>query len=254
LAVVVPGGRDAVNDALWFVPVSLVSAFVHGAFGFGFPLLATPLLAFGFDLRTAILLTLVPTVSINLVSILSESHWREALRSYWPIPTFTVVGSFVGTQWLLRVDPEPFRLLLAGVLIAYLVSDRLHRGRRPIEIGRWGQALFGLALGLLAGVVNIFAPLVVAFALYTQMPAALMVATFNLSFLTSKSGQILGFVSADAFDLATVQLALMALPLILAALWLGIRVRRRIDVETYRGLLRGALWLIALAILVDVLV
>ena len=46
-----------------------------------------------------------------------------------------------------------------------------------------------------AGVVNIFAPLVVAYALYTQMPTALMVATFNLSFITSKSGQILGFVS-----------------------------------------------------------
>jgi len=243
-----------VSEILLFLFVGLVSAFVHGAFGFGFPLLATPLLAFGFDLRTAILLTLVPTVSINLVSILSERHWRDALRTYWPIPLFTVAGSFVGTQWLLRVDPEPFRLLLAGVLIAYLVSDRLHGGRRPIAIGPWGQGLFGFVLGLLAGVVNIFAPLVVAFALYTQMPAALMVATFNLSFLTSKSGQILGFVSADAFDLATVRLAVLSLPLILGALWVGIRVRRRIDVETYRGLLRGALWVIALAILVDLVV
>ena len=229
----------------------MFAAFVHGAFGFGFPLLATPLLAFGFDLRTTVLLTLIPTVSVNLVSILSERRWREALRDYWPIPAFTIVGSFIGTQVLLRVDPEPLRFLLALALIAYLVGDHLHRGERLIQVPSWGMALFGLLLGLLAGLVNIFAPLVVAYALYTQMPAALMVATFNLSFITSKSGQILGFVSQEAFDLQVAGLALACLPLILGALWLGIRVRKKVDMQTYRGMLRAALWVISVGILLD---
>jgi uncharacterized membrane protein YfcA len=238
---------------LLFVVVGVLAGFVHGLFGFGFPLLSTPLLVFGFDLRTAILLTLVPTVSINLISILSETRWREALRIYWPIPAFTIVGSFLGTQLLFLVDPEPFRLLLALVLIGYLVSDHLHRGERVLHVPGWGMALFGLLLGLLAGVVNIFAPLVIAYALYTQMPTVLMVATFNLSFITSKSGQIAGFLSQDAFTFDTVGLSLIALPLILASLWLGIRVRRRVEPERYRGMLRGALWLISIAILLDAL-
>ena len=240
-------------DELLFIAVSLLAAFVHGAFGFGFPLLSTPLLLLGFDLRTAILLTLVPTVSINLVSILSEHHWRAALRDYWPIPAFTIVGSFLGTQVLLNVDPDPFRFLLAVMLIGYLVSDHLHRSEHVIRVPKWGTALFGLLLGLLAGVVNIFAPLVVAYALYTRMPVALMVATFNLSFITSKSGQIIGFVSQGAFDLGVVKLAVFALPLILGALWLGIRVRKRVDMATYRGMLRGSLWVISVAILLDAL-
>ncbi|MGB5568412.1 MAG: sulfite exporter TauE/SafE family protein [Sedimenticolaceae bacterium] len=236
---------------LLFILVSLLAAFVHGAFGFGFPVLSTPLLVFGFDLRTAVLLTLVPTVAINLVSILSEYQWRAALRDYWPIPAFTIVGSFLGTQVLLSVDPEPLRFLLALVLIAYLVSDHLHRVEHVVTVPKWGMALFGLLLGLLAGVVNIFSPLVVAYALYTQMPVALMVATFNLSFITSKSGQIIGFISQGAFDLNVVGLAVMALPLILGALWLGIRVRKRVEIETYRGMLRGSLWVISIAILAD---
>ncbi len=239
------------HNELLFIAVSLLAAFVHGAFGFGFPVLSTPLLAFGFDLRTAILLTLVPTVSINLVSILTERHWREALRDYWPIPAFTIVGSFLGTQVLLEVDPEPFRMLLAIMMIGYLVSEHMHRGEHVVQVPRWGMALFGLLLGLFAGVVNIFSPLVVIYALYTQMPATLMVATFNLSFITSKSGQILGFVSHGAFDLEIVGLTLLALPLILGALWLGIRIRKRVDVETYRGMLRAALWVISIAILID---
>lgn len=239
------------QNELLFILVSLLAAFVHGAFGFGFPLLSTPLLAFGFDLRTAVLLTLVPTVAINLMSILSERHWREALREYWPIPAFTIAGSFAGTQILLGFDPEPFRFLLAAMLIGYLVSDHLHRGERLVRVPKWGMALFGLLLGVLAGLVNVFAPFVIVFALYTGMPAALMVATFNLTFITSKSGQILGFVSQGAFDLEVVGLAVLSLPLILGALWLGIRLRRRVDMDTYRGMLRASLWVISIAILLD---
>jgi len=241
------------QNELLFILVSVLAALLHGAFGFGFPLLSTPLLLFGFDLRTTVLLTLVPTVSINLVSIVSERHWREALRDYWPIPAFTIVGSFLGTQVLLSVDPEPLRLLLALTLIGYLVSDHLHRSEHLVRVPKWGMALFGLFLGLLAGVVNIFAPFVVAYALYTQIPVALMVATFNLSFLTSKSGQILGFISQGAFDFDVVRLAVVTLPLILAALWIGIRIRKKIDMETYRGMLKGALWVISIAILLDAL-
>ena len=231
----------------------MLAAFVHGAFGFGFPLLATPLLALGFELRTAILLTLIPTVSVNLVSILGEHHWRAAWREYWPIPIFTLIGSFIGTQVLLEVDPEPFRLLLALMLIGYLVSDHLHRGEHVLEVPKWGMALFGLLLGLFAGLVNIFSPLVVAYGLFTQMPAALMVATFNLSFITSKSGQIIGFISRDAFLFDVVKLSVLALPLILGALWFGIRLRKRVDMQTYRGMLRAALWVISVVILVDAL-
>lgn len=236
---------------LTVLPVLLLAAFVHGAFGFGFPMVATPLLALFMDMRAAILLTLIPTVSINLASIFSERHWREALRTFWPIPTFTIVGSFIGTQVLLSVDPEPFRLLLALVLVAYLVTDRFHRAERERHAPTWVLALLGLSLGLLAGLVNIFAPVLVVFALYTRMNPTLMVAAFNLSFVTSKSGQIAGFVANGAFDLATLKQSLLILPAVLAALWLGIRVRRRMHGDTYRRLLRDSLWVMAALLIAD---
>lgn len=227
----------------------LFAAFVHGALGFGFPLVATPLLALMMDLRAAILLTLVPTICINLVSIVGERHWREALRRFWPIPTFTIVGSLIGTQLLLALDPEPFRLLLALVLVAYLLADRLHGVDRERRVPGWGLALLGLGLGLMAGVVNVFAPAIIVFALYTRMRPELMVAAFNLSFLTSKAGQLIGFASGGALDMAIVRQALWALPLLLAVLWLGIRLRRRIRPEGYRRVLRVGLWVMALALI-----
>ena len=236
---------------LIYLPILLFAAFIHGALGFGFPLITTPLLVLFMPLPAAILLTLVPTVSINLVSFFTEKHWKQALREYWPIPVFTIVGSIIGTQVLLSVDPSPFRILLAVVLVAYLVTERLTGSKQEHYLPKWGMALFGLGLGFLAGVVNIFAPVIVVFALYTRMKPSLMVATFNMSFLTSKSGQIIGFIANDAFDPDVVLLTVALIPLVLLCLWLGIRIRRKIDRETYMQLLRGALWLIATALVAD---
>ena len=236
---------------LIYLPILLFAAFTHGALGFGFPLITTPLLVLFMPLPAAILLTLIPTVSINLVSFFTEKHWKQALRDYWPIPAFTIVGSIIGTQILLSVDPSPFRMLLALVLVAYLVTERLRGSRQKHQLPKWGMALFGLGLGLLAGVVNIFAPVIIVFALYTRMNPTLMVATFNMSFLTSKSGQIIGFIINDAFDPGIVLLTVALVPLVLLFLWIGIRIRRKIDRDTYMQLLRGALWLIATALVAD---
>lgn len=231
--------------------ILLFAAFIHGAFGFGFPTVATPLLTLVMDLRSAVLLTLIPTISINLISILLEKQWRLALRRFWPIPVFTFLGSFLGTHVLLRVDPEPFRLLLAVMLIGSLLSDHFYRAQHERQVPGWVMAGLGLTLGLLAGVSNVFAPVLVAYALLTRMPAALMVATFNLTFLFSKSGQIAGFVSEEAFTEQALVMTLYALPLVLLALWLGIRLRKHFDVTGYERLLRLALWVIVLLLIID---
>jgi uncharacterized membrane protein YfcA len=234
------------------IAILLIAAFVHGAFGFGFPLVATPLLVLMMDMRAAILLTLIPTIAINLVSIATEPRWLEALRRFWPIPIFTLAGSLIGTRVLLTIDPEPVRLLLALVLIVFLMLEN-RRGDDAAEhrIPHWGLALLGLGMGLLAGLVNVFSPVVVAFALYTRMHPGLMVATFNLSFITSKSGQLAGFALHDALDPAMIQLAFLALPLVMLVLWAGIRIRRRLDHRSYRRWLTRALWLIAAMLILD---
>jgi len=234
------------------VLILVLAAFVHGAFGFGFPLIATPLLVLGLEPRTAILVTLVPTICINLVSIAGESHWRDALRRFWPIPVFTMAGSILGTRMLLAVDPEPLRALLALVLVAYLVADRFIGSSGPErKVPKWGLVVLGLGMGLMAGVVNVFAPIVVVFALYTRMDPLLMVAAFNLSFVTSKTGQLTTFYANGAVDPAILTLSLWALPPVTLSLWVGIRLRKRIDPQAYKGLLRYALWAIAFLLILD---
>ncbi|MDH5327493.1 MAG: sulfite exporter TauE/SafE family protein [Gammaproteobacteria bacterium] len=233
------------------VAILLAAACIHGLLGFGFPMLSTPVLLLWLELPLVVMVTLFPTVTINIISISAEKQWREAFRRYWPIPVFTIAGSLLGTQVLLHTDPQPLRLLLAVLLIVYLVAERLPQAQTERRVPPFAMGLFGFGLGLMGGMINIIAPAIVMYALFTRMDATLMVATFNFSFLISKSGQIIGFLANSAFDWQVVKFTLLLLPFIVLMLWLGMRLRKRMNTDNYKKLLRLSLWVIALVLLVD---
>lgn len=236
---------------LAFLPVLVLGAFIHGVLGFGFPMFSTPALILLYPLPVVVLLTLLPTLSINIASIAGEKHWREAFVRYWPIPVFTIIGSIAGTQIMFGLDPKPLRLILAVVMMIYLVADKLPAATVERRVPRWLMALFGASLGLMGGLTNTMAPAIVVYALYTRMNPLLVVAAFNFTFLISKSGQVAGFLANQQLDWNIVGLSAWGLPVILLSLWAGMRLRRRMDTAAYLAALRYTLWLIAIVLIAD---
>ncbi|WDP84155.1 MAG: hypothetical protein HUN05_02435 [Desulfobacter sp.] len=77
-----------------------LAAGVHGAVGIGFPMVATPLLAMVLDVKTAVLVLVLPTVLINTINILKGGNWKNSIAPYWPLALYGIAGSFLGTQRL----------------------------------------------------------------------------------------------------------------------------------------------------------
>ncbi len=220
---------------------------LHGLLGFGFPLLATPLMAMLVDVRSAILILLIPTMSINIASIVEGGRWRFSIGRYWPLALCVAAGSVAGTRLLIGTDPAPYKLLLAVVLLTYLGIQQ--HGLRITWINtrpRTAMVLFGLAAGLLAGTVNAAIPALIVYALELRLPPAVTVPVFNICFLTGKLAQAVTFSTAGLF---TAQVVLMTLPaalLALAGLGAGARLRDRVATDAYRRWLRRALFVIAI--------
>jgi len=223
--------------------VFLFAGLVHGTLGLGFPMLATPLLAVAFDIRIAILLTLLPTVTVNIISILRGGQWAESIGRHWPLVIMIPAGTIAGTWLLISADPSPFRLLLAAIILPYLFKDRLSalkldwiKSHRVIA-----YLIFGLAAGFSAGTVNVMVPLLIIVALQVGMTPLVMVQVFNLCFLTGKTVQmgVFGFSGFMTPALLISTLPFAALSAI--ALLGGTRVRERVDTETYRKWLHGVL-------------
>ena len=82
---------------------------------------------------------------------------------------------------------------------------------------------------------------------------AQVVQTLNMCFTVGKGSQVLTLAAAGALSSATwAAVAGLTLPSV-AALVAGMRVRDRIDAQTYRAWLRKALWVMVVLLLAAVL-
>ncbi len=243
-----PFGAQVIIDTV----IIAFAALVHGTIGIGFPLIATPLLAIFTDVRSAILLLVIPTMVINVANILSGGQWRRSIAVYWPLAVYGMIGSALGTQLLVVVSPEPFRPMLALMLVVYLNAERLGVGfywvhQRP----RLAFAVFGLIAGLLAGTVNVMLPALIIFALEVRMPKTVMIQVFNFCFLFGKLVQGAVLVQAGLMTFGTLKESLPLAGLGLVVMLAGMRIRDRIPATTYRRWLRRLLAVLAALLVVQ---
>jgi uncharacterized membrane protein YfcA len=231
----------------------LVAGFAHGALGFGFPIVATPIVALAIDIKSAIGLLAPVTLVLTVITALRGVALASIVREFWFLPLATALGAWLGTRILLAMPPEPFLLILAGVILLYLNLDRVGHGRS--ELVQRLRAPFGLAFGFAAGiceaVANVAGPLLLIYFMLLGLAPAQIVQTLNLCFSLGKGAQTATWALSGELSARTwLVIGALVVPSV-AALFAGMRVRQRIDAATYRRWLRGALWVMALALLVQ---
>ena len=241
------------NPTLWAAAavVLLAAGITQGALGFGFPAISTPVLVVLTDVKTAIILNLLPNFTVNVISVIQGGNWGASIGRYWPVAAWVLAGSVLGASFLIVAPQEPIRLVLAIAIIAYLCQRRLARldwswlARRP----RLSAAVFGLTGGFFSGSVNNSLPPLLIYFVLLGLETTVMTQMLNLCFLGGKVMQAATLGIAGEIQLAAV---IANVPLTLVALigmWIGTRLQRRISAEIYSRLLRWVLLVIALVLL-----
>lgn len=233
------------------VLVILFSGLVHGTLGLGFPMVATPVLATMMDVRSAILVTLLPTMAVNIASIATSEDLRSSGKKFAPLVAFALLGSILGSSILAQADPAPFRILLAGLILLYLWNGlRIPRSWLK-DNALISMAIFGILAGVAGGTTNVMVAVLIIYFLSLETPRASMVPALNACFLVGKAAQIAvlafaGFVGIGLI-VETTPLAIAAV----AALMLGRRLQSRIEIATYQKILRKLLLLLAIILLLQ---
>ena len=228
----------------WIALVMLVSGFAHGVIGFGFPIIATPLLALVLDLKTAVLIILVPTVVLASINSVRGGGLRASIGRFWFLPIVLMAGSYLGTRILIVSDTAPFILLLAVILFTYLNLDRLGRTRFP-WVGRFPVAagmLFGFVAGLFEATVNVSGPMLLIYFLMLGVSPSTLVQTLNFCFVGGKLAQGLAWNVSGGIPLGYWLYSLPWALLGVATLFMGERIRHRTSTAVYLGWLRKFLW------------
>ena len=237
----------------WIAAVMLLSGFTHGVIGFGFPIVATPLLALVVDLKVAILVSLVPTLGLTLVNAFRGGRLRESIGRFWFLPLCLLVGSYLGTRLLIVAPSEPFLVVLALLVLAFLNLERL--GHTDVPTIKRHPAAFAVAFGVVAGVfeatVNVAGPTLLVYFMLAGLNPRSLVQVLNFSFIAGKATQITTWTVSGGIGLAawaaTIPFAFVAL----VTLFAGHRLHDRVSSATYMKWLRGFLWAMVLLLLLQ---
>jgi hypothetical protein len=206
--------------------ILLAAYFIRGITGFGSGLVAVPLLALFLPLQFVVPLVLLLDFTASL--LIGGLHFK---RVQWGeigvlIP-FGIIGVVLGTSLLVNLPPEPMLVALAAFVFAFAVRSVLNlHGDQPVSRG-WAVPA-SLAGGTVGGLFGTGA-------------------TLSALFFTEGLTRIASFLVAGLLVTPRVWVAyIVALPLVLGALYLGGHVHVSLSREQMTRLV-GVLLLVSSA-------
>jgi uncharacterized protein len=225
-------------EAVALSAIVVGAAAVSSLAGFGFALLAVPLLATVLGARDAVALSLLLSVVSSTAQIVHgrvHVHWSVAGRQL----AGSVLGMPLGLVVLLAVDE---RLLLAGIAVTVLVSVALLA--RGTQLHHAGPGV-DLGAGFVSGVLNTSVgtsgpPLVIAGQARGMSPAAFR-ATLAAVFCLSNLVAVPLFVASGRFTSDVLRATAITMPALGVGWVTGVSLHHRVAAPRFRGLVLALL-------------
>jgi len=213
----------------------LIAGVVKGTLGLGLPVVVIAILAPLLGLQTAIGLTLLPSIAMNIWQALAGGGFIELLRRLWPMMLLSVAGIWVGVQILAGSDASQMLTVLALVLIAYSLMALARPQIRPP--GRYEIVLTPIAgffSGLMFGMVGNF---MVPGVLYLQslgMTRDRLVQALGMSFVVISVTLLISMSRFSLVNQATLATSAAAMLPGLIGMAMGRQMRRFLNEAQFR--------------------
>ena len=229
----------------------LVAAFVKGAVAFGFPLVATPLLALVFGVKTAVAVSIIPNIVMDGVQLVRRGEAPATVRRLATLIATSVVGMWLGTH-LLAVLPARIATLVLGVFVLAFGAVTAF-GLAPRVSPRWERWLsppVGLVAGVLGGLTNVPGTPLVLYFVALGMDKYELVRAIALSFIVVKLVQLGAVVWYGFLDLRLLGISLGMTLVALGGFAIGLRLQDWLPARAFHHAVLGFLVLIGVWLIV----
>ncbi len=212
--------------------IVFVAIFVQAVTGFGLALVSMPLLVLVLNIQVA-----SPLVALigGVAELLLLLHYRADLniRAVTRLVVASLLGIPVGVLLLRRVDVGVITAVL-GLLILLYALYALSGLRLPrLAHQAWGYG-FGFVAGVLGGAYNISGPPVIIYGNCRQWPPAEFKSNLQGFFVVSSYTVIAVHALSGNFTPVVWRNFLIALPAMLLALFVGLRLDTHLNPERFR--------------------
>ena len=128
--------------------VVLGAAFVKGAIGFGFPALGTPLLSLLVDVKTAVVVLILPNIVMDGIQFARRGAPLATARRFWVLLAAGALGTILGTRALAALSPRATTVILGIVVLCFVALNATGLTPRvPPHWERWLSAPAGFIAG-----------------------------------------------------------------------------------------------------------
>lgn len=219
------------------VLIFLAGGMVKGLIGVGLPTVTLTLLSFVFDIKDSISIILIPVILTNLYQMLDGNSLKEIIGEV----KFFLIGSFLfifpGFYFLTILKSDTILAILALLLI---INSFMSLMKYEIKLKNYKSKAIQLGIGSLTGITTGVT------SIYT-MPFIFLIQSLNysknkviqlmgLSFFIFACMQLILFSSHGMLDFDKLSISLLACLPILAGVYFGTALRKKISESLFKTL------------------
>ena len=214
--------------------VVLVAAFIKGAVGFGFPSLATPLLSLVVDVKSAVVLLILPNIVMDGIQFARRGAPLATVRRFGGLLLSGAVGIVLGTRVLTLLSPRAATLILGVfVLIFVTLSVTGLAPKIPPHWEPWLSPPAGFVAGLIGGVTNSPATALVLYFQGIGLAKHDFISSVAFTFFFYKLVQLGAVTWYGLLPWSLLWASVALTVVVLGGFAVGLRVQDRLDQRTF---------------------
>lgn len=216
--------------------IFLLAGMVKGTTGIGLPTAAVGMMSQLIDPRQAIALVVFPSLLSNAWQMWRSGRVSEVLLRYWLyILCLMSLIAVVSSTLTAAVQTEVLILVLGCVVCLFSVTSLAWAPPfLPERFDKAGQAVAGVASGILGGLTAIWAPAMVTYLMARRVEKDAFVAATGVMIFAGTLPLIGGFWSAGIITGPSAGVSVAMFLPALAGFTVGERLRQRLDAERFR--------------------
>jgi uncharacterized membrane protein YfcA len=214
--------------------VVLLAALVKGAIGFGFPTLGTPLLSLVMDVKTAVVVLIIPNIAMDSLQFARRGAPMATVQRFAFLLVFGGVGTVIGTRLLVALSSRAATLLLGAFIVGFVTLNAA--GATPRVPARWEPWLSpaaGLVAGIVGGITNVPGTPLVMYFHALGLAKHEFVSSVAFTFLVYKIIQLGAVSYYGLLSPSLVGTSLLLTVLALASFGLGLLVQDRLEPRAF---------------------
>lgn len=218
---------------------------IKGVVGLGLPTISLALLAMMFDLPTAIILTLFPSLVTNIWQASSGRHAKIILNQIYPFLMMALITIWFGAYILSAMDITLLTLLMGCLLSIYAILSLLGiHFKISTRHKKWTGLCLGSLNGALTGMSGIYILPSVMYFQAIGLRREEMMQAMGILFSLSSISMLLAFRYQNILTLQQTMLSLFAVLPAVLGMHVGNKIRQRVPETTFKKILFIALLLL----------